>query len=437
MADAAAMKKSAMVANAQCSSIVVVSATFGTTDQLLGIIESASSGDWGASEKLIFTVREKHFDIHYAIGKDEETAQILKSLLAELETLAKGIFLLGEKSPKAVDQILSIGERLSSALFVQLNKSLFPKKTYKLFDARELIVTDDRHGKARPLVLETSLKARPAQQLLEENVLVTQGFIGMSEEGHTTTLGRGGSDYSAALIAEAIEADALEIWTDVPGLATTDPKISPNAQAIAEITYEEAQEMARYGAKILHPTTLLPAMRHRIPVFVGSSQDGSAKGTWIRPEAKEMPLVRAVTLKKGQKLLTLRSLDLADGARILSEAFKAIEEAQASVDCVTTSETSLAISLEGHFLEDKKLTKRLDAIGSIKIEEDYTLLSLIGNGIHSTPMLAQKLFTALDDINVRMMCLGASSHNFNLLVKSELGDEAARRLHNAFIKEKK
>ncbi len=145
--------------------------------------------------------------------------------------------------------------------------------------------------------------------------------------------------------------------------------------------------MARYGAKILHPTTLLPAMRHQIPVFVGSSQGGTAKGTWIRSEVKERPLVRAVALKSGQKLVTLKSLDLADGARILSETFRAIEEAEAVVDCVTTSETSVAISMEGHFIENKKLQRKLDRIGSINIEESYTLLSLIGNNIHSTPCL--------------------------------------------------
>ncbi len=231
MANELAMEKSAKVAHAQNSNIIVVSATFGTTDKLLKIIEKASLGDWASAEKLIFTVREMHFDAHYAIGKNEKTAEILKSLLSELETLAKGIFLLGEKSKKAIDQILSIGERLSSALFTQINASLYPEKNFKLFDARELIVTDDRHGKARPLILETSLKAREARGLLKDHVLITQGFIGQSEDGHTTTLGRGGSDYSAALIAEAMEADALEIWTDVPGLATTDPKISSKARA--------------------------------------------------------------------------------------------------------------------------------------------------------------------------------------------------------------
>ncbi|MEX1099026.1 MAG: aspartate kinase, partial [Bacteriovoracaceae bacterium] len=279
MADETAMERSAKIAHRQGSSIVLVSATYGTTDQLVELIQTAEYGNWNTCEKILFNIREKHFDICNKVASDQVVCEQLRLLINELETLARGIFLLKECSPKARDQVLSFGERMSSLLFARSFQKLFPETDTRLFDARTVMITDDNHTKAKPLLDAIAQKAKESFEFSPGRIYITQGFIGQTETGSTTTLGRGGSDYSAALLAEAAGADVLEIWTDVAGIASTDPRICKEAKSIQEISYDEASEMAQYGAKILHPTTLVPAMRKSIPVFVGSSYDGNAKGT--------------------------------------------------------------------------------------------------------------------------------------------------------------
>lgn len=433
MADEAAMERSARIAARQGSSIVLVSATYGTTDQLVELIQTAEQGNWNACEKILFKVREKHFDICSKVTQDQIVSEQLRLLINELETLGRGIFLLKECSPKARDQVLSFGERMSSLLFSQSFQKHFPDKEVRLFDVRDVMLTDDNHTKAMPLLGEIAKNAKTSFEFKSDRVYITQGFIGQTESGSTTTLGRGGSDYSAALIAEAVEADILEIWTDVAGIATTDPRICKAAAPIHEISYDEASEMAQYGAKVLHPTTLVPAMRKNIPVFVGSSYEGDAKGTWIRQEVEEQPLIRALAKRSDQALLTIRTPKMLDAVGFMGNIFNVFTKHQISVDCVTTSEISVAVSIDRSTMEKKALIKDLESFGQVSFETGQALISLIGNRILSTHGLARDLFNALGDINVRMMCLGASAHNFNLLVDDKDCELAVQRLHQKFI----
>jgi aspartate kinase len=249
----------------------------------------------------------------------------------------------------------------------------------------------------------------------------------------TTTLGRGGSDYSAALIAEGVGATVLEIWTDVAGIATTDPRLCSGARVIPEISFKEASELATFGAKILHPATLMPAIRSQIPVFVGSSFDSNLGGTWVKKEVEHSPLVRAMALRKNQVLVTLSTPEMLYAHGFLFQIFKVFNDHKVSVDAITTSEISVSMTLDESAIKNKALISDLEKLAVVSIEENLSLVSLIGNNINHTPGLAKRIFSAIEGINVRMICLGASKHNFCFIVDGNSGNEAISKLHQTFI----
>ncbi|HPI41659.1 MAG TPA: aspartate kinase, partial [Pseudobdellovibrionaceae bacterium] len=295
MGDAECMLRSAQVCLKQKSNLVVVSATSGTTNELIKIGKLAEDQKYSQAEEVIQKIITRHQKMAQDLHCSPNDHTQLLELFNELQSLSKGIFLLRDCSLKAMDALTSLGERLSSVLF---KKALLvalenDKKTknVKLVDARSLLKTDDQFGKAKPLFDEVQKLCEVNLSFLNEanTLAVTQGFIGSTLEGHTTTLGRGGSDYSAAIFAEALNAQVLEIWTDVDGIATTDPRICSNAQSIKDISFKEASELAIFGAKVLHPATLLPAMRKNIPTFVGSSFHIESHGTWIHKETQTYP----------------------------------------------------------------------------------------------------------------------------------------------------
>jgi aspartate kinase len=428
-----AMVRSAQIAVEQKSSVVLVSATYGTTDQLVALAAAAGQGLWEECQEILFELREKHLEIFHQLGVEELHDKLI-DIFDELEMLAHGMSLLKECSPKAKDQLMSIGERASSLIFSYVFQQQTNREV-KCFDIRQVMKTDSHFGNATPCIKTIAEKAQTLLNINENICYVTQGFIGMNAEGATTTLGRGGSDYSAALIAEAVDADVLEIWTDVAGVATTDPRICPNVRAIDEITYNEASEMAQYGAKVLHPTTLLPAMRKDIPVFVGSSYDKEAKGTWIRREVENSPLIRAIAKRENQTLLVVRTPKMLNAFGFMSKIFDVFSRFRISVDCITTSEISVAITLDQSTVENTEFINELKELGDVQLESGYALVSLIGNDICETPGVAKNIFKAIEDINVRMMSLGASDFNFNFLVKSEDCNNAIQKLHKRFIED--
>lgn len=433
MADAAAMNRSAKIAIAQNSKVILVSATQGTTDQLVKLCELAQKQDWRLCENILFDIKQKHYNIANDLAVPADTKAFLGELLLELETLCKGIHLLNECSAKATDRVLSLGERMSSLLFTEAMRNQKPNGAAHYFDIRNVLITNHRHMCAAPLTDEIRKECREHMPLNNDVIYISQGFIGKTREGDTTTLGRGGSDYSAALIAEALNANLLEIWTDVAGIATTDPRICPGAKPIDSITYSEASEMAQYGAKVLHPTTLAPAIRGKIPVFVGSSYEPDRPGTWITTMTEEMPTIRAITKRSNQALLVIRTPEMLNAYGFLEKIFNVFRTHQISVDSVTTSEISVAVTVDAATSRNKDLFADLEKLGAVKIEQGYSLISLIGSKIHQTHGVGQRVFQAIGDINVRMICLGASDYNFNFLISDAEADEAIRRLHRHFI----
>lgn len=439
MGDAQCMLRSAEVALKQSSSVVVVSATSGTTNDLILLGQTAQRNSWSEANAIIEKIRSKHHKISNDLEASAVTIDSLNNLLNEMESLARGIYLLRDCSIKAMDTMMSLGERMSSVLFTQamattLNKANSNLKA-QIFDVRDVLRTDDQYSKARPQTEKIiELCNEKLGRVRDQNIVfVTQGFIGMTEDGMTTTLGRGGSDYSAAILAEGISADILEIWTDVAGIATTDPRICAAAQPIPEISFKEASELATFGAKILHPATLMPAIRKNIPVFVGSSFEANAKGTWIRKEVDAHPLIRAMAIRKKQVLVTLSTPEMLHTHGFLYRLFQVFNNHKVSIDAITTSEISVSVTLDDSALVNKKLIQDLSEIAEVQVEENLSLVSLIGNNINHTPGLAKKIFDSISNINVRMICLGASKHNFCFLVSEDAGTEAIQKLHATFI----
>ena len=437
MGDAACMLRSAQVTLTQKSQLVVVSATSGTTNQLITLGQIAEKSLLKESLVIVESLKKKHLLIAAELKLNADKMTALETLLHEIEAISQGINLLKDCSLKAMDQLMSLGERMSSVLFSQALENVIHTQGLSLqvrrLDARDVLKTDNQFSKAKPLIAEMATFAQAKIPHDPQLIYVTQGFIGQTLEGHTTTLGRGGSDYSAALFAEAIGADILEIWTDVAGIATTDPRICSEAKPISEITFQEASELATFGAKILHPATLLPAIRKGIPVFVGSSFEPEKGGTWVRQESSDRPLVRALAQRKRQVLVTLSTPEMLNTHGFLFRIFKIFNDHKVSIDAITTSEISVSVTLDDSTLLNKNLLSDLSQIADVTVEENLCLISLIGNKINHTPGLAKRIFESISDINVRMICLGASKHNFCFIVEETQGNQVIQRLHSQFI----
>jgi aspartate kinase len=439
MGDASCMLRSADVSLQRKSNIVVVSATSGTTNDLIKLGEEAEQGKLAETESLVKKIQEKHHAIAKELNADETSIQELNKLLTEMDSIARGIYLLRDCSLKAKDVLMSLGERMSSVLFTVALRKVYNdnKQTQqvKLLDVRTVLKTDDSFGKARPLT-ETIIKLckeKLADCIAGKSVYVAQGFVGQTLNGATTTLGRGGSDYSAAILAEGIAADTLEIWTDVAGVATTDPRLCSEAVVIDEISFKEMSELATFGAKVLHPATLLPAIRSHIPVLVASSFEPNKPGTWVRKEVKNSPLIRAMALRKKQTLVTVSTPEMLHTHGFLFQIFKIFNDLKISIDAITTSEISVSVTLDNADSLNKTLIEQLSQVAEVTVESNLSLVSLIGNNINHTPGLAKKIFEAISDVNVRMICYGASKHNFCFLVNEDRGQEVIQKLHKQFI----
>lgn len=438
MGSAQAMLQSAQISVDRQAKLVVVSAMSGVTNELIELARAAEVQNQVRADEALKLISEKHFIAAENLKVSQDVQKQLVQSLQDLKDLSRGIYLLQDCSLKAMDQILSFGERLSSLLFSQAIQNIISSQSthfseVKLLDARQYIKTDGLFGRARPQISEIQKAVQQGIALHPNIIYVTQGFIGSTEKNETTTLGRGGSDYTAALFAEALGAHQCEIWTDVAGIATTDPRISTKAQYISEITFQEMSELATFGAKVLHPATLLPAVRKNIPIFVANTFHPEQGGTWVRKNTELKPLVRAVALRKKQSLLTISTPEMLQAHGFLFQIFKVFNDYQISVDSITTSEISVAITIDNSTPYLQELVSELSRFADVQIESDLSLVSLIGNQINQTPGLAKKIFESVSDINVRMICLGASKHNFCFLVNQQFGEVAVQRLHDTFI----
>ncbi|MCT2418795.1 lysine-sensitive aspartokinase 3 [Pantoea sp. XY16] len=431
VADFEAMNRSADVVLQDASTrLVVLSASAGITNLLVALAEGQQAPQRAA---LLDDIRR----IQYAIVDRLQRPDVIRD---EIDRMIDNISMLSEAASLATsnaltDELVSHGELMSSLLFVEILRER--QVNAEWFDVRKVMRTDDHFGRAVPdvqvLAEQATAQLHPR---IAQALVITQGFIGSESEGRTTTLGRGGSDYTAALLGEALNAARVDIWTDVPGIYTTDPRVVPTAKRIDEITFEEAAEMATFGAKVLHPATLLPAVRRGIPVFVGSSKDPAAGGTRVCNETRNPPLFRALALRRKQTLLTLHSLNMLHTFGFLAELFNILARHNVSVDLITTSEVSVALTLDttgststSASLLTQALLTELSSLCRVEVEEDLALVAIIGNELSKACGVGKEVFGVLDPFNLRMICYGASSYNLCFLVPGNDAESVVRTLH--------
>jgi aspartate kinase len=436
--DAEAMTRLAQIISARRKQqpIVVASAMGKTTNQLLEVAQTAAKGKRQDALDLLTKVKDKHLKEAQKMGiavAEDWVAEIINAYFKEMRDIVKGLAALGELTPRITDAIASYGERLSTAVLTQvLENNGMPAQ---LMDARECIITDDNFTRAGVLFDQTDAaiveKFRPV--LKAGKIPVCQGFIGRTGTGITTTIGRGGSDYSAAIVGAALDVDDIQIWTDVDGIMTTDPRMVKEARRIRSISFDEAAELAYFGAKVLHPATIIPAVRKKIPVHVLNSYKPENEGTLITDEAPpcDNP-VKAIAFKSGITVVNVASHRMLMAYGFLKRIFEIFEHYQAPVDVVSTSEVSVSLTVD----DTSKLwdiVTDLKKVGEVNVEGSKSIVCCVGDNLRNIPGVPHIAFTALQDLKIQMISQGASAINITFVIDDDRLPEAVRGLHDAFF----
>jgi aspartate kinase len=432
VADAACMRQVAGLVKVALpkAPLVVLSAMGKTTNGLFDAAKAAEAGDLaGAMERqraLMASHRKAAEDL-FAGAVPESLDTALTELFGELELLLRGVALLRELSPRSMDAIASLGERLSTRIFAAFVGGAW-------VDARTVLRTDEVFGEAvpQPERIRALAKEHMAPLLGAGRIVVSQGYIGATEDGLTTTLGRGGSDYSAALFGAALGAEEVQIWTDVEGVLTCDPRIVPEALPIPDLSFAEAAELAAFGAKVLHPATIQPAVEARIPVTVRHTQKPEGRFTTISAEVRTGRPITALASRGPVTVLTVSSTRMLAQSGFLARLFEVFGRRGVSVDLVATAEVSVSLTVEAD-VPLKPLIQDLSAFATVEIHEGRAIIAAVGERLKSTPGLGAQLLTALGDINVEMISMGANEINLSLVVKQESTSEALRRLHRVLV----
>ena len=436
----AAMQDVARITQQQLSprTIVVASATAGTTDLLVQIIEAIRTQDRQLLVNSLRKIDSRHAAIRTAVqytGTISEQADAqYTELLSELTRTTHQLFSNRQLTGNDEAEILSYGELISSTLLTEIMQSRGINARY--FDARDIVATTSSPLSAQPL--PDGVAAAAAEKLLpvlnDGYVCVTQGFIGRDEQGNTTTLGRGGSDFSAAILGVALDADQIEIWTDVNGVMTADPRMVPDARHIEHLSFREAAELAYFGAKVLHPSTLLPAMEKNIPVIVKNTRRPEFPGTTILPKnPKSSPVgVRSIACKHGITVLNITSTRMLMAHGFLSKVFDVFNTFETPIDLVSTSEVSVSMTID----DDSRLEEICQALSQFGETETITkqsIVCLVGRGISVLSGIAARAFNAVSGINVKMISYCAGKDNLSFIIDEAEVPEAVRQLHQTFF----
>ena len=440
--DASAIQQAAdiVVSRLHEQPVVVVSAMAGITDALLAMARDAAAGALPEARKQARQLRQRHLAALRTLvsGPDETIAQQdLQALLDSLLDMLRGIASLGELSPRTTDHVLSIGELLSSRI---VSAGFLARGIPAvLVDARQCFVTDGTHTRAVPRFDQTTdrLQHHLAPLLQQEQVPVMGGFIAATGDGVPTTLGRGGSDFSAAIIGAALDASRIEIWTDVEGMMTTDPRLCSRAQRIEAIGFDEASELAYFGAKVLHPATLLPAVEKNIPVFILNSRRPESQGTCIRANAPRCRTTfRAIAAKTGMNVVNIKSPRMLLAHGFLRRLFETFERHAFTADLVSTSEVSVSVAFDSG-ADLAALLQDLKHLGEVELEEGKAILCLVGKDIRGRAGIAASVFSAVAacDINIHMISQGASEMNISFVIEESDVARAVQQLHQRFFEQ--
>jgi len=438
--DAKAIDRAAQIVQARLADhpVVVVSAMSKVTDSLLAMRKAAGGGDRKSALKMARTLRERHYEtagellgtalfteFHGELGADFE----------DLDELLRGIGAVGEITPRTYDFVASFGEVLSSKIVAAAFTARGLPGAH--VDSRQCLLTDNSYTRAVPQFDETNERLRKKLQPLLDSgkVPVMGGFIGSTRGGITTTIGRGGSDFSAAIFGAALNAERIEIWTDVDGMMTTDPRLCPDARRIKVISFDEAAELAYFGAKVLHPATVLPAIQRNIPVYVLNSLNPTCEWTKVTARAPRCAnIFKAIALKKKITLVEIAAPRRLLVHGYLKSIFEVFDNHNVAVDVVSTSEVSVSVTAETNEAIPA-LAADLAKLADVKYEGRKAIVCLVGENLRDTAGIAAKVFGILEDVKIRMISQGASEINLTFVIEEDAAAEVVRRLHRAFFAE--
>ena len=418
--------------------VVVVSALAKITDQLLAMAAAAEAGDRTRALDLGRAARERHHATASDLLGDKAFAPLAPVLEADfngLEDLLRGVVAVGELTARTTDTISGFGERVSS----KIAAAAFAQRGIEAahVDSRQCVVTDANFGKAVPQFEETNARLiEIVKPLLDRGrVPVMGGFIGSTREGIATTLGRGGSDFSAAIVGAGLGATRIEIWTDVDGMMTTDPNMCPNARRIKTISFEEAAELAYFGAKVLHPATLLPAIQRNIPVLILNSRNPGCEGTRITATApKSKSVFKAIAAKKRITIVDVVATRMLMAHGFLKSIFEVFANHRCPVDMVSTSEVSVSVTVDSNE-SIAAIAADLGKLADVKYEGRKAIVCLVGENIRNTPGIAARVFSAIADVNIQMISQGASEINISFVIDEPDVPKVVSRLHQVFFSE--
>ncbi len=409
--------------------VIVVSAMGKTTNKLLAIAGDAVSGDLPAALASLGELREFHLRESAGLNTDA----VVDAHFREIDALVRGLSVMRELTPRSTDAISAFGERISSLIVTaHLKKSGIPCAH---IDARSVIVTDRRHTQAAPLFDQTNRRLQETIiPLAEHYVAVMGGFIGATEDGVTSTLGRGGSDYTAAIVGAGIGADEIQIWTDVDGMLTADPTVLPDAHRVKVCSFAEAAELAYFGAKVLHPATVLPAIEKNIPVRILNSRRPEVEGTLIvsNPPPSSSP-IRSIACKRNITLMNIVSTRMLMAHGFLRRIFEVFDRYETSVDMLATSEVSVSLTIDNTRSLDA-IRAELESFAEVSIEKDQAIVCMVGENIRRCENVSARAFAALNGIRPRMVSQGASQLNLSIVVAAQDLKRAVESLHREFFR---
>jgi aspartate kinase len=414
--------------------VVVVSAMSKVTDALLRAAAASEKGDRAGALAISAQLRQRHRETAAElVSNSAELIDFIDQKFDSLDEVLRGLAAILELTPRISDLIVSYGERLSSrivaAAFAELGINAVA------VDAREIVITDSNFQKAVPqdALIEQRAQNRLLPLTAQDQVPVMGGFIASNQAGITTTLGRGGSDFTGALIGGALQAEAIEIWTDVDGILTADPRVVPGAFRVKTISFEEAAELAYFGAKVLHPATILPAVKKNIPVLVLNSRNAACEGTRITSLAPpcKSPF-KSIAVKKKLSIIDVVASRMLMTHGYMKEIFTVFDKHKCAVDMVSTSEVSVSLTVDSND-NLPALAADLGLLADVKYEGRKALICMVGDDIRGQNGIAAQVFASIRHINVRMISQGASEINMSFMIDEDDADEAVRSLHAAFF----
>lgn len=434
--DAVAIRRAAQIVRQRLGHkpVVVVSALSNVTDQLLEAGRLAAKGHLAAATELLASLQRRHEEVVLQTagpGQSEKLRAELAADFVELGKILRSVSSAGELTPRLQDHLLSFGEVMASRT-VQAAFAHAGLDTAWV-NALDCVVTDAAHTRATPLWEETDEKLQVAlRPLLAQNKIpMLGGFIGMTLDGIPTTLGRGGSDFTASIVGAALQAGRIEIWTDVDGILTTDPKLCPEARRVPTMSFEEAADLAYFGARMLHPAAITPAMRKNIPVWVLNSRNPEGKGTEIVAHPPEECSIKAITAKKGVTVVDVQAVRWF-APELLREVFEVFERHQYGMDFLSASRGSLSLLVTSTDALPK-IAEELKGLATVRWETAKALVCLVGEKVRRQPEIASQVFRALSEVDLRMFCQGASERNISFLVDEAQAEDSLRKLHRLFF----